>query len=382
MENLLHLLGEVEVVFGLWAGIFVLYLAILFPGMPEKYLTSLNFTEPTFVFIIMVVAATRPILETAASLVDFVARALPLPKAAAFYLVTLTLGPLLGSVITEPAAMTVTASLLLDRFYKRDLSSHFKYATLGLLFVNVSIGGVLTPYAAPPVLMVASIWKWDLHFMLANFGWKAVVACSVSTMLATALFYRELKDISWKKTTATALPIPIWVKLVHLLGLGLIVMNHTSSVLSMGIFLFFLGLVTVTREYQTELKLKEGLLVAFFLGGLVVLGASQRWWLEPILTQMESFKLFIGATVLTAVTDNAALTYLGAQVPNLSDASKYALVAGAVTGGGLTVIANAPNPAGYGLLNPQFGSEGISPLKLFLYALPPTIVAAVCFWFL
>ena len=67
----------------------------------------------------------------------------------------------------------------------------------------------------------------------------------------------------------------------------------------------------------------------------------------------------------------------------ISDDLKYALVAGAVTGGGLTVIANAPNPAGVGILQSAkaFGCEGISPLGLLLGALLPTAVAVVFFWF-
>ena len=80
--------------------------------------------------------------------------------------------PLLGSFITEPAAMTLAALMLRDRYYARGLSRRLMYATLGVLFVNVSIGGTLTPYAAPPVLMVAATCGWDLPFMLSTFGWK------------------------------------------------------------------------------------------------------------------------------------------------------------------------------------------------------------------
>ncbi len=83
--------------------------------------------------------------------------------------------------------------------------------------------------------------------------------------------------------------------------------------------------------------------------------------------------------LLTAVTDNAAITYLGSLVDGVSDGFKYALVAGAITGGGLTVIANAPNPAGVALLKDRFENETIDPLKLFLAALLPTLVAAVAF---
>jgi Na+/H+ antiporter NhaD/arsenite permease-like protein len=122
--------------------------------------------------------------------------------------------------------------------------------------------------------------------------------------------------------------------------------------------------------------------VAFFLAGLVVLGGQQRWWLQPLLQGMDSTSVYFGATALTAVTDNAALTYLGSLVEGLSDGFKYALVAGAVTGGGLTVIANAPNPAGYSILRQYFNDGAISPLGLLVAAVPPTMVAIVAFWVL
>ncbi len=256
------------------------------------------------------------------------------------------------------------------------------YATLGLLFVNVSIGGTLTPYAAPPVLMVAGTWGWDLSFMFQHFGWKAAVAVVLSTALVTVRFRKEISRVSFSRTKSnTKLKIPFWITALHLIFLALIVLTAHHLAVFMGVFLFFLGLTAVTREYQSELKLKEGLLVGFFLGGLVVLGGPQRWWLEPLLGQLDTLALYLGSIGLTAITDNAALTYLGAQVPGLSDASKYALVSGAVVGGGLTVIANAPNPAGYGILNPAFGESGINPLQLLLAARTPTLIAALCFWF-
>jgi Na+/H+ antiporter NhaD/arsenite permease-like protein len=124
------------------------------------------------------------------------------------------------------------------------------------------------------------------------------------------------------------------------------------------------------------------LLVAFFLAGLVVLGSQQKWWLQPLLINLDSTTVYYGATVLTAITDNAALTYLGSLVEGLSDEFKYSLVAGALTGGGLTVIANAPNPAGYSILKSSFHEGAISPLYLFLYAVPPTIIAIIAFRFI
>jgi predicted cation transporter len=150
-------------------------------------------------------------------------------------------------------------------------------------------------------------------------------------------------------------------------------------VVFLGLFLFFLGYAQAYERHQDRLMLREGLMVAFFLAGLVVLGGQQRWWLEPLLAGMNATTLYFGATFLTTITDNAALTYLGSLTTGMSDAAKYALVAGAVTGGGMTVIANAPNPAAFAILKDSFNEQAISPLGLALAALLPTIVAIVCF---
>ena len=101
--------------------------------------------------------------------------------------------------------------------------------------------------------------------------------------------------------------------------------------------------------------MKAPLLVGFFLGGLVIHGGLQGWWIAPVLASLTEVPLFLGAAGLTALNDNALITYLATLVPDLSDPLKIAVVAGAVTGGGLTVIANAPNPAGQALLNRFFG---------------------------
>lgn len=381
--KLFHLLSEVEVVFGIWAGLYLIYLAST-QGLLEatRYLNSQNFTEPAFVFVIMTLCSTRPILNLAARSIDFTARAIPVNPALAFYVTTLIVGPLLGSFITEPAAMTVTALVLLDRFYSKQISTSLKYATLGLLFVNVSIGGVLTPYAAPPVLMIASKWGWGAEYMFTQFGWKAVIAVFISTVLITLRFAREIQKLPLSRSEKIGTPHPSWLSAVYLAFLiGMILSSHSSAVFG-AIFLAFLSWTSLAKDRRKDLRLRSGFLVALFLSGLVVLGSPQRWWLEPILRDLHAFSLYLGAISLTAITDNASLTYLGSQVPNLANASKYALVAGSVVGGGLTVIANAPNPAGFGILRPAFGEQGISPVSLFAYALLPTAVAALCFWVL
>ncbi len=392
-ENVFHLLAEVEVVFGIWATVFLVSFTALLGGdaaigyLESRFAlpgaagpVSIHFTEPLFVFAIMAMAATRPVLEVARRAIEAVSRLLPLPREMAFFSACLVVGPLLGSFITEPAAMTVTALLLKQRFYDRGMSTKLMYATIGLLFVNVSIGGTLTHFAAPPVVMVAAKWDLDMAYMLTHFGWKAAVAVILGTALTTIAFRKELRAmVPAGPSSDTRAPVPVWLMVVHLVMIGGVVATSHHVPAFIGIFLLFLGFTDVTREHQDDLKLREALLVAYFLMGLVVLGGLQTWWLQPTLTSMNDLPLFFGATGLTALTDNAALTFLGSQVEGLSEASKYALLAGAVTGGGLTVIANAPNPAGYGILKGSFGVSGMSPLMLLLAALPATVLAILAF---
>jgi hypothetical protein len=392
-ENFFHFMGEVEAVFGMWAGVFVLVFSF-FEGFAVydehhhaiggalHFIESLNYTEPVFVFVIMCMAGTRPVILMAEKLIVLFAKVMPFSQKRSFYMSALILGPLLGSFITEPAAMTVTALILLDKFYSKDMSDKFKYATLGLLFVNVSIGGTLSHFAAPPVLMVAAKWHWGFAHMIGNFGYKAAIAVVVGTILISQRFASELQgELDMSQKQDGKLKPTWWINLTHIIFMGLVVMTAHHMQFFLPLFLFFLGFATVTQEYQEEIKLKESLLVGFFLGGLVTLGNLQAWWLKPVLSGMPDLALFLGSTGLTGITDNAALTYLGSLV-ELSESAKYFLVAGAVTGGGLTVIANAPNPAGFSILKDAFGKEGISPLGLLKSALIPTVLALIAFYFL
>jgi len=374
-----HLLGEVEIVFGFWAMMLVVAMEVVEGNEAAvAYIESCNFAEPLFVFAIMVIAGSRPVLQFAATFVRAIARVVPMPAGMAFYFTALALVPLLGSFIAEPAAMTVAALILRDRYYSKGISTKLKYATLGVLFVNVSIGGTLTPYAAPPVLMVAGKYGWDISFMATTFGWKAALAVVVNAFVATLLFGRELAEFPGGGPSPFS-GVPRLVVAVHLLFLvGVVFFAHHAAVF-LGIMLLFLGFAEAYDRYQDRLILREGLLVAFFLAGLVVLGGKQRWWLQPLVADMDSTVLFFAATALTAITDNAALTYLGSLVEGVTSAYKYALVAGAVAGGGLTVIANAPNPAGFSILKGHFADQSIHPLGLLIAAFPPTVVAVLAF---
>ncbi len=387
----MHFLGEVEVVFGIW--VIPLLLVITYYESwhtAELYVTNgVRYTEPLFVVVIMAIAGSRPVLTFAENAMSRLA-SLGGRTPAAWWLAILTVGPLLGSFITEPAAMTISALLLVENFYRFQPSERLKYATIGLLFVNVSVGGTLTHFAAPPVLMVAGTWGWGLGHMLLHFGWKAAVGLVAANLLYYAVFRREFDELAVKAAAVPDGPaheahltehrfaIPWWVTLAHVTALFWTVFTAHYTVLYLGGFLLFLAFTEATTQFQTRISMRSPILVGFFLAGLVIHGTLQQWWIEPVLRSLDALALFGGATILTAVNDNAAITYLASLVPGFTDEMKYAVVAGAVTGGGLTVIANAPNPAGQSILSKYF-HEGVGPGKLLLGALVPTMIQAACF---
>ena len=389
--TMLHFLGEIEAVFGIWGLVLMFAIAGFYDvGTAENYILTVNFTEPMFVVVIMVLASTRPVLRFAENTLRFFAR-FGNETPAAWWLSILIVAPILGSFITEPGAMTIAAILLAKKFYSLSPSKGFAYGTLGLLFVNISVGGVLTNFAAPPVLMVRSAWELTTPEMLVHYGSKAVVGIVVSTVLYYLFFRRELValggilpdtdgdgrgDLQEDKS-----PVPPWVTGAHLLFMALTVyFSHTPAIF-VGGFLFFLAFRQATEHHQSDIHLRGPILVGFFLGGLVIHGGLQGWWLEPVISSLSEAPLFIGSAILTSFNDNAAITFLASQVDGLGPSLKYAVLAGAVSGGGLTVIANAPNPAGQALLAHFFGT-GVSPARLFLAASVPTVVVSCALLFI
>jgi hypothetical protein len=383
--ELLHFLGEIEAVFGIWVIPLLVILGVQRgPRAAEHFLGGVHFTEPLFVVVIMAIASTRPVLAFAEKVLGLAARlggGTPL----AWWLSVLTLGPLLGSFITEPAAMIICAMLLGRRVLDLEPGPRFRYATLGLLFVDVSVGGTLTHFAAPPVLMVAAKFGWDTGFMMSHFGWKAVIGIVVANALYALAFRKELGALAGRAVARELgapvireAPVPGWIVAVHLAFLGLTVFAAHTPALFIGAFLVFLAFQQATAPHQQALDLRPPMLVGFFLAGLVIHGAGQQWWIAPVLSRLAERPLFFGAIGLTAFNDNAAITYLASLVPGLSASLQYAVVAGAVVGGGLTVIANAPNPAGQSALARYF-PQGVAPGGLLLGAAVPTAVMAACF---
>jgi len=384
-EAFFHILSEVEVVFGFWAFLFLTTWVFIEGAQPViQYQQSLQMTEPLFVFCIMILSSTRPIINLArlvliqfSNLIQKIIPSVDLKIIQIF--VVLGFGPLLGSLITEPAAMTILALLLYRMIQHED--EVLLYSLVGLLFVNISIGGGLTHFAAPPILIVAHKFGWQLKDVFVNMG-EAVICAVLTNVVLFVIFFRKRIKLKLSLLIDDSQKIPIWITLTHILFLALIVATAHYEKVFMGLFLIFIGITTVTKKYQDQLKFKEGFLVAFFLAGLIVFGSLQKWWLTPILTIIQEKPLYFVATILTAFTDNAALTFLGSQVESLTETSKWALVSGAITGGGLTILANAPNPAGFTILSSKFKNSALNAFKLFIAALLPTMIAIFYFMLL
>ena len=270
-SELLHFAGEVEVVFGLWASVLLAAMTLVqgWDAARHYFNDTVDYTEALFVVVIMALASTRPVVVFAESAMRRVAAAGG-GTPAAWWCTILIVGPLLGSFITEPGAMTISAMLLARQFYDLQPSTRLRYATLGLLFVNVSIGGTLTHFAAPPVLMVSRPWNWDLAFMLTHFGWRAALAVTLSTAGYYLVFRRDLHALSTRLPMAdlpepdedtvtdrpVMTPVPAWLTIVHLAFMAWTVMTAHYPALFVGGFLIFLGFAKATAPWQARTDLR------------------------------------------------------------------------------------------------------------------------------
>jgi hypothetical protein len=335
-------------------------------------------------------AATRPIIHIAESAIHWCAQRLG-GSLSAWWLTLLTIGPLLGSLITEVGAMTLCALLLARQFYSFHPSKNLAYATIALLFVNISVGGILTDFASPAVLVLAHCWQWTTVDMFLVFGWKAALGILLSNLIYWFLFRKEFKILDEKKQMLAAsqflhplkekeTPIPKWITAVHVLFIvWIVIVSHYTAVF-VASFLFFIGFHQATRTHQYPIRLVRPMLVGLFLAGLVIHGGLQGWWVVNLLHGLSPISVMGVAILLTGFNDNTAISYLTTLVPNWGDAFKYAVFTGVIAGGGLTVIANAPNPAGYTILQRHF-EGGIKFMRLFLMALGPTLLLYLIFFF-
>ncbi len=388
LVQFLFFLSEVEVIFALWAiPLFIAMVAMYGWTIGLEYVNTRDYTEPLFVVVILAMSATRPIVQLAESMIFWAARGLG-GSLSAWWFVLLTFGPLLGSFITEAAAMALCALLLSRQFYQYHPSPKLAYATIALLFVNISVGGVLTDFASPAVLVLAHCWEWSIADMFVDFGWKAAVGIVISNFLYWLYFRKELHHLGLRKKAVKLLSTsksgetatPLWITAIHIIAMVWVVCVSHYPAIFIASFLFFIAFLQATHSYQYPLHLTRPLMIGLFLAGLVIHGGLQGWWVVSILHGLSPLSVMGVAIALTGFNDNTMISYLSTLIPNWGDVFEYAIFTGVIAGGGLTVIANAPNPAGYAILKKHF-HRGIKPLNLFLAALLPTLILYAVFYF-
>jgi hypothetical protein len=390
--HLLYFLSEIEIVFAIWT--IPLFFAIVYMydlTVALDYINTRNYTEPLFVTVILSLTATRPIILLAEKTIQWIAKGLG-GSLSAWWVTLLTVGPLLGSLITEVGAMTLCALLLSGQFYEYRPKPNLAYATIGLLFVNISVGGALSSFASPAVLILSHAWDWTSLHIFTLFGWKIIIGVCLSNILYWFYFRKEFEALNNRKKVIEAAqflhpakedmtPIPRWVYAVHLIFITWIVIVSQYPAIFIASFLCFIGFHQTTRPHQYPIRLTRPLLVGLFLAGLVIHGGLQGWWILDFLQDTSPLSVMGMSIILAGFNDNAAIAYLATLIPNWSEVFKYAIFTGIIAGGGLTVIANAPNPAGYAILRHHF-PEGLKPLKLLGAALIPTVIFYAIFYLL
>lgn len=390
-KRILSLLGEVEIVFALWlVPLFAIFYYECGWHSLTDYLNNLayaqdKYSEPVFVMVVMCMAATRPVIYVAAKFVSLFA-ALGGKTVRAWWISIMCVGPILGSFITEPAAITICAILLfaplfrlhaVDQIQVRDYRAAFRF--------GVARRRVDAFFRAPDYHGRAFV---GLGYAVHDCALRVeVCACDFCVHVRLRVPFQarvvslENNRIMRGAESSIEKPPPNWIIGMHLLFLIAAVAVMHYLVLEMFLLLAFIAFVDITQRFQWEMKFRSPMLVAIFLGALVTHGSLQTWWLEPILERLDSGALFAGSVLLTSFNDNAAITYLASLVPSFVDETKYLIVAAAISGGGLTVIANAPNLVGLSVLKEEF-RNGVSPKLLLEWSIVPTLLACAAFFYL
>lgn len=386
--QVLYFLAEVEIVFAFWViPLFVVMASYFGTGVALEYINTRDYTETLFVVIILSVASSRPIIHIAQVIIQFFALRFG-GTLCAWWFTLLTVCPLLGSLITEPGAMAIGAYLLSRQFYHYKPSNRLAYATLALLFTNVSVGGVLTNFASPAVLILSHAWNWTNWEVFITFGWKAVIGILLANTAYWFIFRKEFVELNKRQHSTSehfiapkeeSIAVPFWVTAVHLIFMAFIVMTSEYPAIFVAGYLFFIGFHQSTKQHQDSLRLARPLLVGLFLAGLVIHGGLQGWWVVKALSDLSPIQVLGMSMGLTAFNDNTAIAYLATLIPEWGSVFKYALFSGVISGGGLTVIANAPNPAGFVILSEHFHLRRISSGSLLLAAIIPALIFYITF---
>ncbi len=381
-SELYRFVSKVEIVFVLWAvPLFFWFLYTEGYRVTMAYFNSRNYNSAMFIVVIFLLLESRPIVYFAERLLSSIARiGKTSPKSWWWTLMIAT--PLLTFLLKESGAMIIGATLLVRHFYAFSPSSRFAYATLGLLFSNISIGGLSSSISSRAMFVILPSLKWGHKFVFQYFAWKATLAILVSTTVCYLIFRKEFdtfpttvlnRDFKGER-------VPWWIICIHIILVWIVVWSRYTPLFIVAILLFYIGFQRFTIFYQSPLNIPKACLVGLFYAGMVIFGDLQEWWVLGIMHGMSDFGYMISSYMLSIFLDNALVNYLVHNLPVATDCYLYLVITGCMAAGGLTLLANMPNIIGYLLLRPAFRDSSISQGKLFLAALGPSFISLIVFW--
>ncbi len=378
-----RLLSKIELVFIFWAvPLFFLFLWCEGYKVTMGYFNSRNYLSALFIMVMLILLESKPIeyfSECVFSTIAKIGRQSP----KCWWWTLMIAAPLSSFFLKETGAMIIASTLLVKHFYRLFPSTKFGYATMGLLFSNISISGLLSAFSSRALFMILPSVKWGNTMILQHFCWKAVLAILISTSVCYWIFRKEFDSFPAVSVSAKAKErIPKWVICTHI-GFVAALMILQSEPLFMGaLFVFYLAFQNFTVFYQHSINLAKIAFVGLFFVGLVVFGGLQEWWVLEVMHRMSDFGYLITAYILSISLDNALVNYIVHNLPVATDCYLYLVLSGCMSAGGLTLIANMPNIVGYLILKPSFPSSSFSLGWLFLAALGPSCISVLIFWLL
>lgn len=377
-------LNKIELVFIVWAvPLFVIFVCCEGYRVAMAYFNSRNYVSSLFIMIMLIFLESRPIECLSERIFSNIAK-LGYQSPKCWWWTIMLFAPLSTFFLKETGAMIIGATLLAKHFYRFYPSSRFGYATLGLLFSNISIGGLLTAFSSRALFIILPSVKWGNEIVIKHFCWKAVLSMLISTTIYYFVFKKEFHSFPRSVVNKAVVEddIPYWVILVHIVLVGLLISTNTIPLFMMAILIFYLGFQRFTIFYQHSINISKTCCVGLFYAGLVIFGELQEWWVLELMHRMSDFGYMLTSYGLSIFLDNALVNYLVHNLPVATDCYLYLVITGCMSAGGLTIISNMPNIVGYLIIKPAFQVPSFSMWRLFISAAVPSVLALLVFWFL
>ncbi|AAP05554.1 putative Na+/H+ antiporter [Chlamydia caviae] len=384
LSEFYRLISRVELVFVLWAApLFLWFLYSEGYRVTMSYFNSRNYVFSLFIVIMLILLESRPIVYFSECIFSNIAK-IGRQSPRCWWWTLMIAAPLSGALLKETGAMIIAATLLVRNFYKFSPSPRFAYATMGLLFSNISIGGLTSALSSRALFIILPSVKWNNSFILKYFCWKSIIAILLSTTIYYLIFRKEFNNFPKVVINPSMMNerVPKWIIFVHIILVGSVILARSVPLLMAAIFLFYLGFQKFTIFYQHSINISKVCFVGLFYAGLVIFGELQEWWVLELMHRMSDFGYIITSYTLSIFLDNALVNYLVHNLPVATDCFLYLVIAGCMSAGGLTIVSNMPNIVGYLILRPSFPSSSLSLGWLFLFALGPSIISLMTFWFL